>query len=131
MVKKIYYTWKMFDNDTKQIVQLIKQRNWNIKSIYGVPKGGLPLAVCLCNALKIPLVNEIGPNTLVVDDISDSGYTLLELETKYITRYITLFIRKTTKFKPSYHCREVDKEWVVFPWEPKTKKAKRDGTKKL
>ena len=53
-----------------------------IKNIYAIPRGGLPLAVSLSHRLNLPIImneTEISPQTLVVDDIFDSGATLKEV----------------------------------------------------
>ena len=39
-------------------------------SVYGIPRGGLIPAVIISHKLKLPLVQTIGRNTLVVDDMS-------------------------------------------------------------
>ena len=51
-----------------------------IRSVAGVPRGGLILAVLLSHQLGIPLVyvEEATPSTLLVDDLADTGETLLE-----------------------------------------------------
>ena len=121
MEKKIIYTWKQFDNDTGKISKFVSQYQGMVKNIYGIPRGGLPLAVKLSHLLELPLVlnpKQIGKNTLVVDDISDTGETLFKLlKDKMPFGVVTLFLKRTSKFKPIFHCRKVDKEWVVFPWE--------------
>ena len=44
------YTWKEFDEDVKKIVEWLKDKNFS--NIYGVPRGGLPLAVKLSNIFR-------------------------------------------------------------------------------
>ena len=48
-MKLILYTWEDFDRDVKKILRELNHNNWKIEGIYGVPKGGLPLAVKLAN----------------------------------------------------------------------------------
>jgi xanthine phosphoribosyltransferase len=62
-------------------------------------------------------------NILIVDDISDSGETFLEvlkkLKEKYpdkIFKTISIFYKPTSKFKPDYYFHETT-EWVEFFWE--------------
>lgn len=45
-------------------------------AIFGEPRGGLPLAVALSHALKLPLVDQITPKVIWVDDTVMSGETL-------------------------------------------------------
>ena len=60
-----------------------------INSIYGIARGGLVLAVLLSHRLQLPIVEKDGINlrTLIVDDISDSGETLLEFEKGFKVKY--------------------------------------------
>ena len=65
----------------------------------------------------------ISNETLIVDDISDTGKTLKKLAKKNsITA--TLWVTPHTKYKPTYFTRVLKKnEWVVFPFEtPKSSK---------
>ena len=48
----------------------------NIDSVMGLPRGGLIPAVMISHELGIPLVINPTKNTLVVDDINDTGHTL-------------------------------------------------------
>jgi len=118
-MKKQFYTWNQFEKDSDKLAQLIKKNNKSISGIYGVPRGGLILAVRLSHKLDLPLVLErssIKKNTLIVDDIADSGKTLklFDKADKYITA--TLFYNRTSICKPTYFSRKKE-NWVVFPWE--------------
>jgi hypoxanthine phosphoribosyltransferase len=55
--KQEYYTWQEFEKDVEIISQQIKKRGWGLKNIYGLPRGGLILAVCLSHRLDIPLLS--------------------------------------------------------------------------
>lgn len=118
-MKKQFYTWQEFDKDIEKIA--VWARTKNFKNIYGIPRGGLVVAVVLSHHLDLPLVlriEEISPDTLVVDDISDSGETLLRLEKElgWKSPAAALFYHKDTKRRPDFAPSE-KKEWVVFPWE--------------
>ena len=119
---KFKYTNAQFQSDLKKIFKYLKQNLDEFDNIYGVPRGGLILAVFLSYMSSKPLVldkNKITKKTLVVDDISDKGDTLIKVLTaKDCYKVITLFSAPRTKFPPSYFCREKNPEdWVVFPWE--------------
>ena len=49
-----YFTWGEFDKSVEQIAN--KCRFKNFSGIYGVPRGGLCLAVALSHKLKIELI---------------------------------------------------------------------------
>jgi xanthine phosphoribosyltransferase len=62
-------------------------------------------------------------NVLIVDDISDSGDTFIEvlkvLKEKYPAKNfktIAIFYKPTSKFKPDVFFHETD-EWINFFWE--------------
>lgn len=65
-----------------------------------------------------------GLRVLVVDDVSDSGNSLIAVK-KYVedkgateVKLATLHHKPWSKFKPDYFAEEVDK-WIIYPWEPK------------
>jgi hypoxanthine phosphoribosyltransferase len=116
---KYFYTWEEFNRDADQIAEWAKDRNF--RAIYGIPRGGLVLAVLLSHRLNLPLVmsmEEISSETLVVDDISDSGATLARFYGKLNFRpaVATIFYHKNTRQIPDFALHE-KREWVVFPWE--------------
>ena len=66
-----------FKEDVDKLVDKINKR---YDFIYGVPRGGIPLAVALSQEFDIPLANDLSGsfNYLVVDDVIDSGKTRLK-----------------------------------------------------
>jgi len=62
-------------------------------------------------------------NILIVDDISDSGETFIEVIKKLKKTYptknfesIAIFYKPISKFKPTYYFHETN-EWIEFFWE--------------
>lgn len=128
--EKLKYSWKEFDVDCQILAHRIKTLKIEVDEIYGVPRGGLVVAVALSHLLNKPLnlTGILKKNTLIVDDISDGGHTLLELNrfSKYNTA--TLWIDNKTKFMPTIYCNlKGEKDWIVFPWEQLTAKTKKDN----
>ena len=84
--------------------------------IYGVPRGGLCLAVALSHKLKINLISKPIKNSLIVDDIYETGITLNNFKNIEGAMFFVLF----SKIKPIWwntvHISEKS-EWIVFPWE--------------
>jgi GTP cyclohydrolase IA len=72
---KIFYSPQEFSKDVKALVQLLAPTRHKYLGIYGVPKGGWPLAIALSNAMNIPLSESPNIDCLIVDDIIDSGAT--------------------------------------------------------
>ena len=102
--------------------------------IYGPPRGGLPLAVCLSHRLDLKLTvssplsiqiqadadfaKDVRENALIVDDIADTGKTLKEFrEAGYFIA--TLFWHRQSAVKPEIAIREKGNFWIQFPWEVK------------
>lgn len=126
-MNKISFTWKDFDEAIQQIANRIPN---DFDFIYGVPRGGLVVAVALSHKLHKPLkldpderLRFIKSDILVVDDISDSGETLccLNFEAKYTA---TLHFVRSSVFEPTVWIHEKPKDsWVVYPWEEREEKC--------
>ena len=63
-----YFTWGEFDKSVEYIADECKFLDFS--GIYGIPRGGLCLAVALSHKLKINLISEPIKNSLIVDDLS-------------------------------------------------------------
>ena len=84
--------------------------------IYGVPRGGLCLAVALSHKLKIELISEPIKNSLIVDDVYETGITLTTFKNIEGAMFFVLF----SKIKPTWwNTVFISKksQWIVFPWE--------------
>lgn len=117
MIKKILkLDWNEYQNMIDKLVNKIKNDGLKYDGIYGVPRGGLIIAVSLSHKLKLPILMYPTNNTLVVDDISDNGITLQNLKYKSIA---TLFSSNWTVTIPTYFIdTKLSKdEWIIFPWE--------------
>lgn len=59
------------------------------------------------------------PNTYIIDDICDSGETLMYLRKKYPHAQIYTLINKNPNIQPDFSAlTEPQGVWVNFPWEP-------------
>ena len=120
-----HYTWYEFDEDCKKIVKKIKNNtSWNIKYVYGPPRGGLCPAVKISHLLGAKYISEITMidgknNILIVDDVSDTGKTLKKLlKNKFNYYTATLFIKPQTVFIPDIYIQKVNNDvWIHYPWE--------------
>lgn len=110
------YTWNQFDRDAKKIVATLRKSGHKFDGVYGPARGGLPLAVVISHALNVPLFNKPKTkNTLIVDDIADTGKTLKRYaKTNTIA---TLFYHPQSVFEPAIWLRKKGTEWILFPWE--------------
>lgn len=75
MVKKDYVTWESVRAFIKELTT--EYKNIKFSGVYGLPRGGLILAVMLSHSLHIPLLAAPDKECLIVDDICDSGESLL------------------------------------------------------
>lgn len=110
-------------------------------SVYGVPRGGVVFAILISEWFHVPFINDkndINENTLIVDDIIDSGKTYNKFKDKGCA-FITIFATSSSScatvcaetgfayYKPSLTdniiiTREIyslyrTNEWVHFFWE--------------
>ena len=109
-----YFTWQAFDKAVEQIAN--KCKDLEFSGIYGVPRGGLCLAVALSHKLKINLISEPRKNSLIVDDVYETGFTLNKFKDIEGAMFFVLF----SKIKPKWwNTVFISKkyEWIVFPWE--------------
>ena len=115
---KIFLSW----DDVNELVDIlcdkIPTELPNIDSVCGLARGGLIPAVMVSHKLGLPYSSTIGPNTLVIDDICDSGETLKN----GIGVYTAVLHHKpeTSCFTPNIFAREHNgSEWIIYPWEKK------------
>jgi len=126
MKNKEFYSWEWLNKTVMELGEQILASNNEIKYITGIPRGGLIPAVMLSHYMNVKFrpYNEVLELTtgerqkvLVVDDISDSGDTLLTAE-KYGFITATLTVRYSTIFFPDFYIHNIeDERWLVFPWE--------------
>ena len=142
-MKKIYYSYNEFKVDLKTLTQTIDQP---FDTILGIARGGLSMAQMLgeyYDLREVYAINTIGyegtqkkesvevfnvpdlksaKQVLVVDDIVDSGDTLVEVlkvlkgkypEVTFLTA--SLFYKKTACIKPAWYVKE-PQGWVEFFW---------------
>ena len=143
MPNKIYYSYDEFREDLKILITKIDQP---FDAILGIARGGLSMAQMLgeyydlrevysintigyedtqkndtVKVFNIPELKEVG-KVLIVDDIVDTGDTLIEvlavLNKKYPrVTFVTasLFYKKTAKIAPTWYVKE-PQGWIEFFW---------------
>ena len=108
-------SWAQFD----QAVQLLASRfaDSSVTGVYGVPRGGLCLAVALSHAIARPLLSVPEPSALIVDDVYETGRTLKALKAEVPQASYAVWVSKES---PDWWTAAVvadASQWVVFPWE--------------
>ena len=142
-MNKIYYPYQEFKEDLKTLTEKIDQP---FDAILGIARGGLSMAQMLgeyYDLREVYAINTIGyegtkkndlvevfnlpdlksaKQVLIVDDIVDSGDTLLEILKVLNENYPTvtflsasLFYKKTAKITPTWYVKE-PKGWIDFFW---------------
>ena len=91
-----YFTWSEFDESVEHIAKECHYLDFS--GIYGVPRGGLCLAVALSHKLKIKLISKPTKNSLIVDDIYETGITLKNFKDIEGKMFFVLF----SKIKPKW-----------------------------
>lgn len=123
MTKREHYSWRDFGEAVEIICSKLRQDGLlkEIKGIYGIPRGGLVLAVALSHKLDLPLYSLeqviAHGHALVVDDISDSGETLKRFG-RLAECTATIHLVPGTSYVPDVWAEErsID-SWMVYPWE--------------
>jgi hypoxanthine phosphoribosyltransferase len=109
-----YFSWREFDQSVDYIANQCKEMK--LTGIYGVPRGGLCLAVALSHKLNLKLIEKPLKNSLIVDDVYETGITLSNFKNIEGVNFFVLVSKK----KPIWW-NSVDlsykEEWIVFPWE--------------
>ena len=112
----IYFSWEEFDRSVEHIAQKCKE--FKFSGIYGIPRGGLCLAVALSHKLQIDLISEPKKYSLIVDDVYETGLTLNTFNNIEGAKFFVLFSKKKPIWWNTVNLSKKN-EWIVFPWENK------------
>ena len=124
MSARLHLTWADFD---AAVASLARQMPEGATALYGIPRGGLPLAVALSHATGLPLApSPAREGVVLVDEIADSGRTLSQMRLVWGERPALVWVRRQGCSGPVIYAREVRGDaWIVFPWE-RPEKAEAD-----
>jgi hypoxanthine phosphoribosyltransferase len=117
----IDFIWSDLDKAAKLAANKYKTKTFS--GVYGIPRGGLCLAVKLSHLLNIPLLDLPQDGCLIVDDIYDSGKTLEKYKNYKNATYFVLISKKDPTLFDSYITMK-NKEWIIFAWEDASKALK-------
>lgn len=116
---KIKVTWEQMGKYIDKVIEITKDKQFT--GVYGIPRGGIVLATLLSYKLHLPLLLAPTKCCIIIDDIADSGRTLIhftENDTQFNKYYITtMYYKKRSLVTPDYYMYNKEDEWVVFPWE--------------
>jgi len=117
------YSFTTFKRDIEKICEIIIDNNWDLKYIYGPPRGGCIIAVFLSHKLNLKYLSNLNEKhipsqTLIVDDVADTGKTLSEIPNIQKYKTATLFIKPGTFYSPSVFINAVPRYvWIHYFWE--------------
>ena len=119
---KEFVTWNVIDEAVTDIAFNIKNTNKDFKGVYGIPRGGVILAVMLSHKLDLPYIENPFDcefdDFVVIDDIADTGETLKFYEETFKKSYIvTVHEHEQSIVKPDYSVLDKGDKWIVYPWE--------------
>lgn len=143
MNEKYYISWADFHDDVKFLARKIKQSG-KFNKIVAISRGGLLPAGILAYELdirnsqainissydknntrrdddKIEMdcnVGETDNQTLIVDDLSDTGRTFRLVRKLYPqARYVAVYSKPKGRDEVDICAKELPDKWIVFPWD--------------
>lgn len=141
MSEKLYINWDEFHRHTKQLAAKIKQHG-NYNKIIAISRGGLMPAGILAYELDIRNVEVVNMSTydgeqqraeqdmeisaaatadeqtLIVDDISDTGKTFNLLRPRFPkATFVTVYTKEQGDPVVDLHIKDIPDIWLVFPWD--------------
>jgi len=126
---KIYLSWDDVNDLVDILCEKIITEQPNIDSVFGLKRGGLIPAVMVSHKLGLPWSDVMLPNTLVIDDICDTGVTLKNT----VGVYTAVLHHKphTSCYKPNIYAQiHKGDEFIYYPWERKDAEPIQDYLKK-
>ena len=125
---KIKLSWDDLEILVDKLCKKIPFETPTVDSVTGIARGGLIPAVMVSHKLGLPYVDAVGPNTLVIDDIADSGATLEKSPGIYTA--VLHYKPHTSSFIPTIWAEEHNSdEWLIYPFERSDSKPMQDYLK--
>jgi len=122
---KLICSWGDINDLVNDLCEKIITEFPTIDSVHGLRRGGMIPAVMVSHRLGLPYSDVILPNTLVIDDICDSGVTLKD--GIGVNTAVLFHKPHTSCFTPNiWSYTHKGDEWVIFPWERSDSKEIQD-----
>lgn len=115
-----HVNWEQVEKFVDELSYNAELANLKFSGVYGLPRGGLVIAVMLSHKLKIPLLLAPCESCLIVDDIADTGISLehYDIDKNEKQYYITtMYYHRQSKVVPDFYVYEKTDNWIKFPWE--------------
>lgn len=122
MPQKEYVSWQDLEDFANKLIEHYK--DFNLTGVYGPARGGLILAVIISNRMGIPMLAAPCKDCLIVDDICDTGESLVHYFKnsssfdKPLYHIATMYYKENDLgVEPEYWGFSKEDKWIVFPWE--------------
>ena len=109
-----HLTWIQFDWAVETITA--RYLSHSFSGVYGVPRGGVCLAVALSHSLDLLWLTEPKQGCLVVDDVYETGQTLGSIREQVDATFVVWMSKLPPEWWIAATTISPD-EWLVFPWE--------------
>ncbi len=140
-------SWQEYHDYAQKLAEEILTKDGPVDEIVAISRGGLTSGHLLSDLLRVPISTftiqsytdiqsqgEVkitaglqtsieGKHVLLVDDVSDTGKTLIraleylkDFKPKKITT-ATMFYKPHSVYKPDFYAQQTSK-WILFPYEP-------------
>ena len=126
-MEKEYISWEQINDFVLNDIAS-KHKETPFTGVFGIPRGGLCLAVMISHALDIPMLMSPCKGCLIVDDICDSGESLVHYYKnssgeKLDYTIATLYYKENRLgvVPDIYKYIKTDK-WISFAWELEDRK---------
>ena len=107
-------SWQQFDDAVARLAERFAHEP--VHGVYGIPRGGLCLAVALSHAMGQPFLLAPQPGCLVVDEVVETGQTLEGVRQQCPDAVFAVWVSKQPpKWWEAVEVTASD-EWIVFPW---------------
>lgn len=134
----MYYGETVMRSHLQKMIKEIRESGKNYNKVVGIARGGVIPAVIISHHINLPFYClewskdrpvlfdtsvELDSNTLLVDDIVDTGQTMVEIMEAYgVMDTATLIYNSDQELiKPTYHGWRIDRKfipnWIDFWWE--------------
>lgn len=120
-MEKVKVTYADMVEYIEKVVEDLNAKNIKPTGVYGLPRGGLMFAIMLSYRMDIPLLLNASKGCVIIDDIADSGRTLMhftENDTQFNKYYITtMYYHERSMVKPDFYLHLKKGRWIEFPYE--------------
>jgi len=122
-----YKNWSEIESAITKLVEKLKDKNIEFKTISTISRGGLVPARLVADRLGIKQIlvddESVSSYSLFVDDIYDSGETFRKIMQKADDPdklvFATIYARRKKKYPKQLVYSELtrDTEYIVYPWD--------------